>query len=378
MSHERDLIDIAASLLSPDPQRRAALEVLLSRQSVSALQEPAPDDADLALILEAGLRAPDHGRLRPWRFVLIRGAARAAFAEVLIEALREREPDPPEFLVERQRLKLQSVPLLIAIGAKIEPDGHIPKIEQLLSVGAAAMNMLNAIHALGYGGIWVTGANVYDRRVNQALGLAWPDRLAGFLFVGTPQGAPRPVRRPLLADHCGSGRGEASHRRRFATGPRSCQDIGPSRKSSQFSEGTMRATSLDELAWLHDCDVTKIAYDFTREDGKSIALTMRCPEDLGYAPWEGKTLTLVLVDVRASRQILWSTHGLESLDAVQPGISDDMRQEILRTTKLGARYRGLECTLVFHSGSWIELICRELQVDISISEHRPSSNPASL
>jgi len=190
-----------STLLSPDSQRRAALEVLLSRQSVSALQEPAPDDSDLALILEAGLRAPDHGRLRPWRFVLIRGVARAAFAEVLVDALRNREPDPPEALVERQRLKLQSVPLLIAIGAKIEPDGHIPKIEQLLSVGASAMNMLNAIHALGYGGIWVTGANVYDRRVNQALGLSWPDRLAGFLFVGTPQGAPRPVRRPALSEH---------------------------------------------------------------------------------------------------------------------------------------------------------------------------------
>ena len=126
----------------------------------------------------------------------------------------------------------------------------------------------------------------------------------------------------------------------------------------------MRETSLEELAWLHDCDVTKIAYDFIRDDEKSIALTMRCPDDLGYAPWEGKTLTLALVDVRASRQFLWSTHGSESLDAIRPGISDEMRQEILRATKLGARYPGLECTLVFHSGSWIESICRELQVDI--------------
>ncbi len=126
----------------------------------------------------------------------------------------------------------------------------------------------------------------------------------------------------------------------------------------------MRATSLEEVAWLHDCDVTKIAYEFTRDDGKSIALTMRSPDDSGYAPWEGKTLTLVLVDVKASRQFLWNTHGLESLDAIRPGISDEMRQEVMGTTKLGARYPGLECTLVFHSGSWIESICRELQVDI--------------
>src|SRR3954462_4922947 len=115
--------------------RMRAIEFLLNRQSTSQLQEPAPQGAELDLILEAGLRAPDHGRLRPWRFVLIRGAARAAFADVFVVAGREREPDPPAALVERQRLKLQSVPLLIAIGAKIDPDGHIPKIEQLLSVG---------------------------------------------------------------------------------------------------------------------------------------------------------------------------------------------------------------------------------------------------
>ena len=115
-----------SALRSPDSQCRAALEVLLSRQSVSALQEPAPDDSDLALILEAGLRAPDHGRLRPWRFVLIRGAARAAFAEVLVDALRNREPDPPEALVERQRLKLQSVPLLPS-ARRSSPTGISPR-----------------------------------------------------------------------------------------------------------------------------------------------------------------------------------------------------------------------------------------------------------
>jgi hypothetical protein len=110
--------------------------------------------------------------------------------------------------------------------------------------------------------------------------------------------------------------------------------------------------------------VTNIVYDFAQDDERSIELTMRCPDDSGYAPWEGKTLTLVLVDVRASRQFLWSQRNPESLDAIRPGISDDMRLEVSSATRLGGRYPGLECTVVFHSGSWIESICRELRVDI--------------
>lgn len=192
---------LEADRLALSPGRHAGLDLLLSRRSVSQFREPAPNEAELALILEAGLRAPDHGRLRPWRFVIIRGDARAAFAELLIETIRQREPNPPAALIERQRSKIEGVPLVIAIGARIALDGPIPKIEQLLSAGAAAMNMLNAIHALGYGAIWVTGANTYDCRVNQALGFSWPDRLVGFLFTGTPQDPPRPVRRPPLADH---------------------------------------------------------------------------------------------------------------------------------------------------------------------------------
>jgi nitroreductase len=187
--------------LAAVPGHPAAMETLLSRQSVSRLREPAPSETELALILEAGLRAPDHGRLRPWRFVVIRGAARSAFAELLVEAIRQREPNPPAALIERQHAKIEGVPLVIAVGAKITLDGPIPKIEQLLSAAAAAMNMLNAIHALGYGGVWVTGANTYDGRVNQALGFSWPNRLVGFLFTGTPQDTPRPARRPRLADH---------------------------------------------------------------------------------------------------------------------------------------------------------------------------------
>ena len=157
--------------------------------------------------MAAGLRAPDHGKLRPWRFIVIEGAARTAFAERAIAALRVREPDAPASEAERMRGKLIAPPLIVALGVHITPNHKIPEIEQVMAVAAAAMNMLNAAHALGFGGRWITGPNAYDPAVALALGLAPPDRLAGFLYLGTPVEAPGPVRRPQVADHRTDWRG---------------------------------------------------------------------------------------------------------------------------------------------------------------------------
>ena len=171
---------------------RLALDHLLARRSVSPLQEPAPQGADLDLILDAGLRAPDHGRLRPWRFVVIRGDAMLAYGEKLAEAAAIRDPANAASLAERYRAWVQRTPMLIAVGAIIKP-GNIPEIEQLLAAGAAAMNMLNALHMLGYGGMWVTGPNAYDPSVNRLLGFEAPSRLVGFLTAGTPAPSTTPV-----------------------------------------------------------------------------------------------------------------------------------------------------------------------------------------
>jgi nitroreductase len=116
--------------------RLRALELLLSRQSVGVLEEPAPEGAELDLILDAGLRAPDHGRLRPWRFVLIRGDERLAWGERLAEAAQARDPATAQMLGDRYRAWVRRTPLLIAIGAEIHAGHKIPEIEQLLSAGA--------------------------------------------------------------------------------------------------------------------------------------------------------------------------------------------------------------------------------------------------
>jgi nitroreductase len=182
-------------------RRPQALESLLSRRSVGQLCEPAPEGDDLAHIIEAGLQAPDHGRLRPWRFVTIRGAARTTFAEMLVATFMRRDRGATVAMEERIRSRILGVPLIIAVGARIKTEGPIPEIEQLLSAGAAAANMLNAIHALGYGGMWVTGAHTYDRSVNEALGFVWPDRLVGLVYIGTPKALPPVWARPVPSDH---------------------------------------------------------------------------------------------------------------------------------------------------------------------------------
>ena len=178
-----------------------AIDLLLSRASTGALQDPAPDDRELDLIVQTGLRAPEHGKLRPWRFIAIRGAARARFADVAEAALRARDPDGPRSEIDRMRGKLLAPPLILALGVHVIPGHKVPEIEQMMSVAAATMNMLNAAHALGFGGKWITGPNAYDPTVSAALGFAPPDRLAGFLYLGTPSEAIPPVRRPAATDY---------------------------------------------------------------------------------------------------------------------------------------------------------------------------------
>jgi len=180
--------------------RHRTLQSLLERRSVGTFENPAPNDAEIGLIVDAGLRAPDHGRLRPWRFVLIRGEARQSFGRCLVDAARKRDPSSPQSLLDRYKTWAWRTPLLIAVGTKMSARHFIPEGEQLLSAGAAAMNMLNAVHLLGYGGMWVTGPNSYDPGINAALGFHAPDRIVGLLAIGTARNV-APVERPARADH---------------------------------------------------------------------------------------------------------------------------------------------------------------------------------
>ena len=154
-----------------------ALEALLTRRSPGRLTDPAPDDAALKTMLDAAMRAPDHGRLRPWRFIVLRGEARARLGDLMAEAMRRREPDMPDPALEKERAKPLRAPLIVVVAASLVEGHKIPAVEQLLAAGAAAQNLQLAAHALGFGTVWRTGAPAYDPYVKQSLGLDAADAI---------------------------------------------------------------------------------------------------------------------------------------------------------------------------------------------------------
>jgi nitroreductase len=156
-----------------------------------ALNDPAPDDAQLAEILQVAMSAPDHGRLD----------ARYRLSEIFVQATRQREPDVDAAYLAKQREKPLRSPLIVVVVASLVESEKIPEIEQMLSAGAAAHNVLLASNALGYGSIWLTGANAYDDYVRSKLGLAENERIVGFIFLGTPQLDIPPRKLPPVEDY---------------------------------------------------------------------------------------------------------------------------------------------------------------------------------
>jgi nitroreductase len=165
------------------------LSYLASRRSARPrdLVEPGPDAAQLRQILEIAARTPDHGKLAPWRFIHVAKARRDSFGDMLEAAYRSGKAEEPGRLeIEAvQRFARQAPELVVLVSSPVE-GAKIPAWEQLLSCGAAGMNLLHAAAALGFNGGWVTGWAAYSPEVLEALGCGAPERVAGFLFLGTP------------------------------------------------------------------------------------------------------------------------------------------------------------------------------------------------
>jgi nitroreductase len=173
-----------------------AIEALRNRYSGRALTEPAPSGAALETLLECATRAPDHGRLRPWRFILIESAQRAAFGELMADVARRGRPHCTPEALERERQKAFRAPLIIVVAAIPAPEAKIRVVEQVLAAGAAAQNIMLAAFAQGFNAMWKTGDAAYDEGVKRALGLEAKDSIVGFLYVGTDSGAPPALTRP--------------------------------------------------------------------------------------------------------------------------------------------------------------------------------------
>jgi nitroreductase len=161
-------------------------DAINSRSSAAKLTQPGPTAEHLQLLREAMGHAPDHGRLKPWRFIELNGSAREAFVLAAAEAKRSRVPTLTEEQIELERDKLRRSPCIVVLGcAVIKDNSKVPEIEQVVAVGAAAQNMFLAANALGYGVMWKTGAAAYDSRVKTAVGLAPDDHIVAILHLGT-------------------------------------------------------------------------------------------------------------------------------------------------------------------------------------------------
>ena len=166
-----------------------AIEALNTRATAKTYGETAPSKEQLAIVLQAAVRAPDHGRLRPWRFMLVEGGQRRKFGDMLADAAARRTPGFSASDLQRERDKAMRAPLIIIVACRIVPGTKIPVIEQILAAGAAAQNILLALHAQGFAAAWKTGEGAYDPDVKRALGFAADDHLVGFVYTGGGAGA---------------------------------------------------------------------------------------------------------------------------------------------------------------------------------------------
>lgn len=171
------------------------IDVLISRNSAVRLAEPAPNAEERESLWRAALRAPDHGRLRPWRLLVIEGEGRQRFGEAMARVGALNNPEQTTEEAEKLKGKALRAPLLVVVAAHIQENPKVPENEQLLSAGCAAMNILNACHALGYGAVWRTGNLIYHPQMCASLGLD-PDshRLVAVLYIGTHEGNQKTLR----------------------------------------------------------------------------------------------------------------------------------------------------------------------------------------
>ena len=184
------------------PANTAMRDYLLTRRSVGIafLKEPGPTPAELELILTIGTRGPDHGKITPWRLVVIEGEARQQAGERLAEIAARNNPglDAAGLDIERQRF----LPAPLTIGVISSPQEHpkVPEMEQLLSAGNVAFNLLHAAHALGFAASWVTRWYAFDAEAAAMLGAEEGERFVGFVHIGTPTAVIEDRPRPALSE----------------------------------------------------------------------------------------------------------------------------------------------------------------------------------
>jgi nitroreductase len=178
------------------------IELLRRRRSLppQGMAGPGPEPAEIATLLTLASRVPDHGKLTPWRFLVIEGAARDRAGAIAAKILREDEPSLSEARRQAELTRFSRAPLVIGVISRAAPHVKIPEWEQVLSAGAACMTLVTAANAMGYVTAWLTEWCAYDRRFCEAIGVGANERIAGFVHIGRPNMISEDRPRPKLAD----------------------------------------------------------------------------------------------------------------------------------------------------------------------------------
>ena len=162
-----------------------ALETILLRKSIPLMEDPKPSKNQLKKIYKAGLRAPDHGGLNPWKFIEVSGDDRIKLGKKFVKITKKAKKNPSIELLNKVKKAPLRAPLIIIVVANIKKDSPIPKIEQILSAGAAAQNMMLASSSMGFYSIWRTGHLAFNEHINKSLKLNKSDVVIGYLYIGS-------------------------------------------------------------------------------------------------------------------------------------------------------------------------------------------------
>jgi len=170
-----------------------ALALLQRRVSVSKLAAPAPSGTDLAQAFAAAVRAADHGKLQPWRFLIVEGEGLRLLSNVYVDAVRNANPEVSPAVVEKAQKMTSRAPMIIVAIACPRENPGVPRQEQIIACGCATQNLINAFFIQGYGAIWRSGDMTTNPYVKEQLQIAANEEVIGFVYVGTPvQEIPEP------------------------------------------------------------------------------------------------------------------------------------------------------------------------------------------
>jgi len=169
------------------------LEAIQTRNSVPLLTDPAPTSEEMSEVYKGALRAPDHARLRPWKFIEVRGDSRDKLAKIFIDTATALNSDLSENEISKLEKAPHRAPMVIILAANIKEHPKVPEIEQIISLGAAAQNILLGIHEIGYSAVWRTGNMAFNPEITKFLGLEENFKIIGYLYVGTSTGKEKPI-----------------------------------------------------------------------------------------------------------------------------------------------------------------------------------------